>query len=506
MGDQQRGSLVGHQGVLEHLLGGDVEVIGGLIQNQQIAGGEQHQGQGQTGFLSAAELPDFLEHRVVAEAETAQQRTNLGLGPVGNRFVHRVDHGLGQIQGFGLVLFEVPRNHVVLPKPGTAFIRGLNPHHQAQQGGLARTIGAHEGNAVTPLHLQFSPQEQDFVSIAVGDVVDQGNLGSGARGRRELKTRPGHGFDRCLHPFHFVQLLLTAFGLGAAGGTGAEAIDVGLLRGDLFLLPFEGRLCGLPLQLFLLQVGGVVAEVAAGHPPFGGNDLIADPVEEGAVVADHHKGCALLQQVVLQPLDGFDIQMVGGFVEQQKIRFLQQDFSQGNPHLPAPGIVLHLQLSALRGEADRGQELVDAGIEFVAMQCFETALQLSQLLDQLVQMIGILRCPFGAHRLFHLLLLVHDLGRFAEGLKQFLAHGALQVHVEFLLEIGDAGLPLPNHLAAGGLFVSGDQTHLGGLAGAVHPHQADPVSGFHLPGHGPEHFPRGVDLADVFESQHRRKA
>ena len=198
--------------------------------------------------------------------------------------------------------------------------------------------------------------------------------------------------------------------------------------------------------------------------------------------------------------------MVGWFVEKQQIGLLQQDFPQGDPHLPAPGIVLHLQLSALRGEADRGQELVDTGIEFVAMQCFETALQLSQFLDQLVKMVGILRCPFGAHRLFHLLLLVHDLGRFAEGLKQFLAHGALQVHVEFLLEIGDAGVPLPNHLAACGLFVSSDQTHLGGLAGAVHPHQADPVSGFHLPGHGPEHFPCGVDLADVFESQHRRKA
>ena len=76
--------------------------------------------------------------------------------------------------------------------------------------------------------------------------------------------------------------------------------------------------------------------------------------------------------------------MVGRFVQQQQIRFLQQDFPQGDSHLPAPGIVLHLQLSALRSESDRGQELVDAGIEFVAMQCFEAALQLPQLLDQLV--------------------------------------------------------------------------------------------------------------------------
>ena len=121
-------------------------------------------------------------------------------------------------------------------------------------------------------------------------------------------------------------------------------------------------------------------------------------------------------------------------------------------------------------------------------------------------MIGIFSSAFRPHGFFHLLLPVHHFGGFAEGLKQFLAHGALQVHVEFLLEVGDAGLTLPNHLAAGGLFVPGDQTHLGGFASAVHPHQADPVSGFHLPGHGPEHFPRRVDLADVFESQHRRKA
>ena len=41
----QKGSpLVLHQGVLQHLLGRDVQVIGGFIKDQQIAGREQHQG------------------------------------------------------------------------------------------------------------------------------------------------------------------------------------------------------------------------------------------------------------------------------------------------------------------------------------------------------------------------------------------------------------------------------------------------------------------------------
>ena len=64
-------------------------------------------------------------------------------------------------------------------------------------------------------------------------------------------------------------------------------------------------------------MGRVIAEITSGDPPFRGHDLVADPVEKGAVVADHDQGRCLLLQVTFEPLNGFHIQVVRGLVEQQ---------------------------------------------------------------------------------------------------------------------------------------------------------------------------------------------
>ena len=502
MGDEQGGPLVLLQCILEHLLGGDVEVVGGLIQHQQVAGGEQHQGQGQPGLLAAAELAGLLEHRLVAEAEAAQQRAHLGLGPVGHRLEHRVDHRLGEIEGLGLVLLEVAGHHVVLPQPGEALIGGLQAHHQTQQRRLAGAVRPHEGDAIAPLHLQVGPEEQDPLAIAVGEVVDPCHQAAGAGGGREVETWSGDALQRRLDPLHLLQQLLPAFGLGGAGGAGAEAVDVGLLAAQLLLLPLEGGLAGLPFQGLLLEVLAVVAQIGARDAPLGLHDLRAHPVEEGAVVADHDQGGALAHQVVLQPLDRFHVQVVGGLVEQQKIRLLQQDLAQGQPHLPAAGVVAHQVLGFGQGETDRGHEPVDARVELIAVQGLEAALQPAQLLDQVVEVIGIGGGALPGHLLLHDPLAAEHLGRLTEGLEQFLADRAGRIHVEFLLQIGNARIALAHDLAAAWLLHSGDDPQLGGLAGPVHPHQTDPIARLHLPGDVPEHLTGGIDLADAFKAQH----
>ena len=133
------------------------------------------------------------------------------------------------------------------------------------------------------------------------------------------------------------------------------------------MLTLKCRLTGFPLQCFVFEVLAVVAEVAAGDSPFGLNDLVAHAIEERAVVADHHQRHIDLCEVALQPLDRGHVEVVGGFVEQQKIRFLQKDLSQSDAHLPAARKVTHQPLSLGFVKADRGQQLVDAGIELVAM-------------------------------------------------------------------------------------------------------------------------------------------
>ena len=247
----------------------------------------------------------------------------------------------------------------------------------------------------------------------------------------------------------------------------------------------------------------VVAQIGAGDAPLRFHDLVADPIQEGPVVADHHQRAGLADQVPLQPLDGFNIQVVGGFVQQQQIRLLQQHLAQGDPHLPAAGVVAHQLFCSLRREADRGQQLVDAGIEFVAVQALEARLQAAQLVDQLIEVVGILGGLLRGHGLLHLPLAVEHLSRLTEGLEQLLAHRVPEVDVELLLQVDDARIPLLHHLTAARFLQAGDDPHLGGFAGPVHAHQADAIARLHLPGDIPEHLTGGVDLRDAFEAEHR---
>ncbi len=391
----------------------------------------------------------------------------------------------------------------MLPQAGRSVVGGLQAHHQPQQGGFACAVRSHEGDAIPPFHLEVGTEEQDLLAVAVGEVLDHRHLGTGTWGIGKAEARASHRLDRCIDHLDLLEQFLAALGLGAAGGAGAEAVDVGLLGGDLLLLAIKCRLGRLLFQLFLLEMGGVVAEVAAGNAPFRGNDLIAHPVQKGAVVADHHQRCGLLQQVTLQPLDRLDVQVVGGLVQQQQVWFLEKDLAEGDAHLPAAGVIPHQLFSALRREPDGGQKLVDARVELVTVESFEPALEPAELVDQLVEMGGILRCLLGAHLILHLPLTVEHRGRLSEGLKQLLPDRAVGIHIELLLQVSDAGFTLAHHLATAGLFLACDQAHLCGLAGTIHTHQADAVSGFHLPGDIPQHLPGGIDLADVLESQHR---
>ena len=168
----------------------------------------------------------------------------------------------------------------------------------------------------------------------MGQVLDHSHLCPGTGRGWEAKAGTANAFNRCIDQLDLLQLFLTAFGLGAARGAGPETIDVGLLCGDLLLLAFIGRLCRFLFLLFLLEVSRVIAEIAAGDPTLGRHDLVADAVQEGAVMADHDQGSGLLLQIVFQPLNGLHIEVVGGLVEQQQIRILKQDLAKRDAHLP----------------------------------------------------------------------------------------------------------------------------------------------------------------------------
>jgi len=135
------------------------------------------------------------------------------------------------------------------------------------------------------------------------------------------------------------------------------------------------------------------------------------------------------------------------------------------------------------------------------VQGLKALVQPAQLVDQLLEVIGVAGGLLAGHGVFHLALAVEHRSGFSEGLEQLLAHAAGQINIKFLLEVNDAGIPLLHHLAAAGLLHPGDDPHLGGFTGAVHAHQADAIPRLHLPGDIPQHLTGGIDLRDAFETK-----
>mmetsp|Transcript_33591 Transcript_33591/g.74379 ORF Transcript_33591/g.74379 Transcript_33591/m.74379 type:complete len:529 (-) Transcript_33591:733-2319(-) len=86
------------------------------------------------------------------------------------------------------------------------------------------------------------------------------------------------------------------------------------------------------------------------------DDVGADAVQEARVVG-HHDGGHVLQagQVVLQPGNVGDVQVVGGLVQQQNLGLQQNGAGQGQLHLPATRQGAHSLLLVLLTEADAGE-------------------------------------------------------------------------------------------------------------------------------------------------------
>ena len=109
-------------------------------------------------------------------------------------------------------------------------------------------------------------------------------------------------------------------------------------------MPHPGQLFfvkGLPLALaFLCQfnpgrflgyevliVAVIMIKLAKRQLP----DMIGNLIQKVAVMRNDQHGPAIAGQIVLQPHDRVDVQMVGWLIQHQQIGFLNQNLGQANP-------------------------------------------------------------------------------------------------------------------------------------------------------------------------------
>ena len=168
--------------------------------------------------------------------------------------------------------------------------------------------------------------DQGAVVEALLQVLGLQHEATQARSRRDLDLFEVELAGTVCLGSHFLVAGQTGLGLGlAALGVGADPFEflgqaLGLL-GVLLALDFQAG-------ALLLQVRGVVALVRVQVAAVDFGDPLGHVVEEVPVVGDGKDGTGVAGEVLLQPQHALGVKVVGGLVEEQQVRLLQQELAQ----------------------------------------------------------------------------------------------------------------------------------------------------------------------------------
>ena len=358
MADKQQRAVVGLHRLLDPLPGVDVQVVGGLVQDQEVDLVVHQHAQPQAALLPAGEHRHRLEHVLAPEVVCRQSVS----GRLGREALFRRHHILHQVPV--RVVEADDLGQVCLLHLGAGFdaavVRIQLPHDHLDKSGLSGAVVADEGDALAPLHLQADALKEVLVPVGLGHVPDAQHL-------VPVELRGGEpgvhlprlgGFGGGPHPldapFH---------GDGPAVGLvhAHESPDPQLLRRllqlcDLGLLFFV-LLHPLLVATFLLHgVEAVIPAVKLRFPVLDLDDPGDGAVQEIPVVGDGDHRAVERANVLLQPLGCVEVQVVGGLVQQQDVRVLQDEAAQVHPGLfPAGEAVEQLGPLAVRN----GQAVCD---------------------------------------------------------------------------------------------------------------------------------------------------
>ena len=206
---------------------------------------------------------------------------------------------------------------------------------------------------------------------------------------------------------------------------------------------------------------------------------------------DDHAG--EVQQEILQPVDGLDVQVVGGLVQHDDVGIAEQRLGQQDFHLQ-PGVhICHHIVVQLRADAQTLQKAGGIGLGFPAAQLGEFSFQIS---GANAVLIGEIRFFVdGVLFLHHIIkmLVAHDDG---------VHDGKLVVGVLVLLQNGDPLGGVDGDAAGGGIQVTGEDTQEGGFARTVGTDDAVAVAGQELQVHVLEQ-PLAAELhSQIADSNH----
>src|ERR1700722_11852710 len=174
-------------------------------------------------------------------------------------------------------------------------------------------------------------------------------------------------FNRNLDPLDFFELLDAALHLFSLGGLVAKAGDKGFQMLDVLALVLVSRQ-QLSLPLFFLREEFLVVAVVNVQAFVPNLDDFADrDVKKIAIVRNKDVAVGVVVEIAFQPIASFQIEVVGGLVQQQQAGLLQQQLGERDAHLPAAGKLLGLPRPVMLAESQAAQNGAYLCIESIAI-------------------------------------------------------------------------------------------------------------------------------------------
>ena len=239
---------------------------------------------------------------------------------------------------------------------------------------------------------------------------------------------------------------------------------------DLALLVLRRRLELRHALRALLDEVGVVADVLGRASVVQLDDPVGDLVDEVAVVADEDDRAGVVGQEALQPLDAGEVEVVGRLVEQQHVRVLEQEAGERDAHHPAAGELADVALDVRIGEAEPGEDPASLRLHAVAAERLEPMLEAAVLVDQLRELLVVVRVLHLGLDVAHPALDAAHLAGAGQYLGQHAATAALR---HLLAQVADHDVAGAGDRPGVGLLVAGDELEQRRLAGAVGPDDRD---------------------------------
>src|SRR3954447_14584532 len=493
--DHHRAAGEVEQRLLERAQRVDVEVVGRLVEQQQVAALLQQLREVDAVAFAARQRADLASLRRSLEVEPRHvgARRHLALaeldllGAAGDL----VEHAPVRVERVA-ALVDVADLHG-LADPQRAGIRLFRSGDHLEQRRLA--------GAVRPDHADDPAARQGEVEVVDQQIVAEALLDAAGLDDDVAKARPRRDVDlgaldllRAL----FAQQLLVGIEAGLA---------LRLARARRHADPFELALEGLLLArlglLFLLEAVGflleprrVIAFPRDPAPAIELEDPAGDVVEEIAVVSHGDDRALVVLEKALEPGDRLGVEMVGRLVEQQQVRRLQQQPAERDA--AALAARERRDVRVRRGQAQRVHRDLELRIEIPGVAGVDLVLDLRLLVHHLVHLVG--RQIFAELGVDLVVALEQRFGR-RDPLFDVAEHRLGRIELRLLLEKADRDAGAGKGLADETLILARHDLQQRALAGAVQAEHTDLGAVIKRQPDVLEHF--GIGLMNLPEPLHR---